>query len=738
MIKYLLMFSIGLGIVFNSNLVNAQYVSGGGSFPSQVVPKMNGIASDFAPRRSGVEAQANVKICIGSSGVYRITQSQLINKGIEASELIGNNMRLFCQTQEVAFQVSNAGLWTTNDYLLFYGTSHNGAFSKTNVYWLGYTGGTNLPMQSINASTNYGGSIVTTFWDRITYNRKTFSTTYLPWDNTFDHWFASVSLSFASASTSIIMYNPVQTGENLLNVCLRGYYPDLEYTTRITINGSNITTPVYYNTDIFYTSNSFSASLFSNGINRVYFRQTTTDADDRAWVVEYLLDYNRHMKACNDSLLFDVPIGTNICKVSGFSTNLDFYILNVSDPARPVVYTNWSITGSCTNYTLNFSVISTNYQKFYATVLSKENTPDMQKSFFRNLSTTNNIADYLMIASYEFRKPAYELLKHRQLTGLNAKIIPLDDLYNEFSYGIIDGDAIKQCIGYAYHHWKSPVPRYVCLIGDGADPYNRTGTNIPNTIPIHYGKSMSLYCPQDQWYVCVNNTYDEEFIDTMPDLAIGRIPVSTTTDLYRVVNKIKSFESKTPPLKATVVADKYDASYQIDFKNAIKTYINPSLIYAGYTLTEAYYDDLPTDTMRATIANTINIGTHLVTYSGHGNAAIWAVPIIWSTNDILNLTNTNYPIVAAFACNVGKYDGDCMAEVFLKTEHGAVAVVASSGLSMQNFGEILSEGFAREFTNRNTRLGDAMNAGFLHLWQYCYDADELGMYEIIGDPATRK
>ena len=53
---------------------------------------------------------------------------------------MGDQLRLYARSQEVAIAVSSSGTWSSSDYLLFYGKSFNGACSKTNVYWLGFGG----------------------------------------------------------------------------------------------------------------------------------------------------------------------------------------------------------------------------------------------------------------------------------------------------------------------------------------------------------------------------------------------------------------------------------------------------------------------------------------------------------------------------------------------------------------------------------------------------------------------
>jgi len=721
--------------------VRSQYVPTGGDFPSQVVPPMNGVASDFAPRRAGVEAQADLRIPIGSAGVYRVTQSQLVASGIDSNQLIGDHIRLFCRTQEVAVQVSNSGLWTTNDSLLFYGASHPGYYSTTNAYWLGVSGGIRLSMSSVDGTTNAGGIRVTSHWERVTYAPDLlWRDYYRPWDDTIDHWFAALVTYTSDTPTSVTTDERIGTGNATINLLMYGLTSD-SHTTRIFVNGPLALSYVYTGAERFSTSSQFSASLLMNGANTITFRQTNAPLDS-AYVTEYSIDYLRLLKARNDTLQFNGLAGTNLYQVSGFSTNIGFRVLDVSDVAIPQLFTNWSVSGGPGNYILNFRSVSSIPRRYYVTTDARIGAVSgARRYFFRDLATTNNQADYLLITPYEFRRSAYELLKHRQTNGLAVKAVPLDDLYNEFSYGIVDAAAIKQFIGYAYYQWGKPAPRFVCLVGEGtSDPRNGLGLNPPLCLPVHYGPSSFNWCAQDNWYTCVDKPDD-----WLPDLSIGRIPVSTTTELARVVAKIKSFETNTPPPEVLLVADKTDTNPPpLNFKTTSETLIWPPLDRSGYYFypQTAYYDDTPiASLLRSTIADGINAGVHLVTYFGHGAADLWSAQNIWNTNDVPGLINTRYPIVAIFSCKNGAFDDQskkCLAEVFVKDTHGAVACVAPSVLSVQEYAEKIASGFMGEFTNQTTRLGDSMNAGLLNLWHWNDTAYELMCYEIFGDPALEK
>jgi hypothetical protein len=101
------------------------------------------------------------------------------------------------------------------------------------------------------------------------------------------------------------------------------------------------------------------------------------------------------------------------------------------------------------------------------------------KDIAGNLSGTSNGADYILITHRDLgwdgggsAQPWLTNLKaHRESQGLRVKVVDVEDIYDEFSYGITSPQGIKDFLSYTYQNWTSPAPQYVLLVGDSAyDP----------------------------------------------------------------------------------------------------------------------------------------------------------------------------------------------------------------------------------------------------------------------------
>ena len=59
------------------------------------------------------------------------------------------------------------------------------------------------------------------------------------------------------------------------------------------------------------------------------------------------------------------------------------------------------------------------------------------------------------------------------------KVVDVEDIYDEFSYGVLSPQGIKDFLTYTYQNWVSPVPQYVLLVGDSTyDPKDNFGTGM--------------------------------------------------------------------------------------------------------------------------------------------------------------------------------------------------------------------------------------------------------------------
>jgi len=169
---------------------------------------------------------------------------------------------------------------------------------------------------------------------------------------------------------------------------------------------------------------------------------------------------------------------------------------------------------------------------------------------------------------------------------------------------------------------STPAPEYLLIIGDTKKvPYYGTG----NITDMYYGEFTG------------NGDY-------IPEMLIGRLPVSDTTQLKAVLNKLLQYEqyqfapSNDFTSRALISAGNDDSNSKImngQVYYAINNYLNSS-----NKLTEYHFYYPKAAASEDSIRKIIRKGVGFINYTGHGDVTGWLDPFLKS-GDIDTVTNTN-------------------------------------------------------------------------------------------------
>jgi hypothetical protein len=396
------------------------------------------------------------------------------------------------------------------------------------------------------------------------------------------------------------------------------------------------------------------------------------------------ISYPHSFRADNDSLQFSVK-STLAARIDGF-TNQNIRVLDISDPAN-VQAVHPIFENSGVGFAM--TILPAGRTKGRRLVALPDTQLSQPESLTLNTPSTLNLASNgadLVIISYKDFIPALApLVSQRQSQGFNTVVCDVEDIFDEFSYGVHTPQAIRDFLARANTIWATH-PRYVLLVGDASyDPRNYQGFGKFDFLPTKLldtgfrGQDTALETASDDWLTDFDG-------DGIADISIGRLPVRTLAEANLVVGKVVNYSPSNPPQSALLVADA-QGSYYFDFEaanNQIAT-----LLPASLTKQKVYRAQEPSDAQTHTdIINHFNLGQALVVYSGHGNTNIWGGSI-FSTDDAMALTNGNkLPFVVVMDClngffTVPQASGQSLAEALVKAPSGgAVASFASSGLTI--------------------------------------------------------
>ena len=293
----------------------------------------------------------------------------------------------------------------------------------------------------------------------------------------------------------------------------------------------------------------------------------------------------------------------------------------------------------------------------------------------------------LIISPDGFMDELQTLKEFKSCSGRPTILLSLSEVCSAFS-GVDDAEDVKLCI--AHHHTLDGV-EFVLLVGD-VDKFparyrwfGRPGQENWCVSDLYYADLFKEGSATfDDWDSNANLLYGEiEFlpdgnvnndtIDFLPDVSVGRIPASTEEDVEAYVEKIISYEMKTTPSavwfkKAALYTGNWPSNGGGDAK---KDQIGSHLSSLGFALIKRYWDwgnNQPPPGTPQVMIDDINSGTGFVNYLGHGEPGSW-VSLTFGYSDVGALTNVDkLPVVFGGCCDTGMFSRMPLMQPYQDTE----------------------------------------------------------------------
>lgn len=423
----------------------------------------------------------------------------------------------------------------------------------------------------------------------------------------------------------------------------------------------------------------------------------------------------------------------------------DVRVYNVSNPDVPAKLNNVQINAS----QIRFGDATAGYHT-YAIASSSSVHSAAKLRMAKPLSGAAG-ADYVIIAPAEFMAAATPLKALRQSQGMTVVVEDVQAIFDSFGYGRSTPQAIHNYLHNAYHTW-SPAPEFVLLVGDGTnDPKLHKPDSRPTWIPPYLAAV-------DPWLgeIAADNRFvTVDGADSLPDMAIGRLPVNSLAEAQTVINKIVQYEANPHfgdwNSKVSFVTDNVDsagnfpqssdnlaAQYIADSWSASKNYYNPP---PGASQSEK---DALKNQVATAVRSEWNQGRGMIVYTGHSSEHQWAAERVFHLDDVAGLNNYGrLPVVLQLTCFTSSFQEpfwDTLDEALLRRANGgAVATWGPTGLGIATGHDALAEGFLETIiTNGTPEIGRATLAGKLRLMTHApTHADLLDTFTLLGDPATR-
>lgn len=677
-----------------------------------------------------------VKLEAITSGIYKISRFQLSAAGLDMSEVNPQELRIFYgggvelpidneeprpQLREIPIYVygSDDGIFNDSDYLLFYAESVDryeydddnqefeyilNHYTSKNVYWLTYSGnfeGSARRWTGINGSPSGSYSYaVDRFNDYVHQEKENVAKT-----NTDDYfeWFWGNNSAF---SANISLINVVAGMNAIIKTKTNARFDTLKVNnspaTRISFS-SNLS--VYHSTNLNSGTSFNEISLFDN---------------DNAFYLDYIdIIYNRWLIVSDNRLEFYSPDTAGVVEYRLSNVPSDYLLLDITYPDSVSKIVGAELSGD----SLRFHNTHDAKRIFYLsspTTYKNLNNISVYDSFTDDLRSTSNNADYIIITHEAFYEQSLELAAHRESStpGLTAKVVKVEDVYNQFSWGLFDPLAIRDFLKYAFESWADPQPSYAILVGDGHYDYRN---NIysgglmfipPYEAPSGYGS--------DESYVYFGNFgYLDSDSNSVPDMIIGRLPANNTDQMEVMLNKIINYENNPTMGKwrnniIITADDNLRPGTNNDMDHTHDSEDLAACVPSTFEILKIYLVEYPTRAgrrkpdARDDLIRAFNDGGLIVNWTGHGHKGMWAHEFFFrSVEDMPYLNNIDkLPLIISASCSVGLFDHPMeqgMSEDFLRYSNGggiaSIAATRPSGpgannaLNREVFNQLLVSGY---------------------------------------------
>ena len=645
-----------------------------------------------------VMAQPGVLIGVNKNGLHRISRAELEAGGFNVNT-DHSNWQLYERGVQQAIIVEPAG-----QYIEFIGKGIDTNESDTRAYFLINGPGAGKRMGLRTTRPNTGTVVSKNYQQTFSLRERTLYTNSIRNGDADNFWGRIIN---SNATTLSFQLSGVDH-ESLtatINLRFQGFSSGL-HNIQIKLNGQSLPTAVSAGQLAFQVNHQIPTSLLVEGQNTLEFQAAASG--DTSLFDQVNISFNRKHLVSNGSLYF-YSMNDRRVELDGLSTP-NTRLFDIGNDGAPQEVVNLNIVPNGDTYRM--SIPAARGALLYAV---ESGGMPMHKSIVpigsRILSDPAASAELVIITHKNFLAEAQLWAQYRQVQGSTVDVVLVDDIFEEFNYGVLSADSIKRFLNYAKNNWAGP-PQYVLLIGDATyDPRNYNGGAAANYVPARIVNTIFSETASDDFLTDFNN-------DGLSEIAIGRIPARTNEIIAMFRGKVSRWEANlTNPLSRGALFAFDSPDGQNDFE-AMSIRLRDRLP-AG-TPSTLVGRSMPDS--KATLLTAINEGNYIVNYTGHGATGTWgATSFFWNANVTCTsgethcVNNVNEEsMFTMLTCLNGFFHNltaNSLAESLIFAENkGAIAAWASTGLTTPDVQEVMGQRFYTKIgTAEIQRLGDLVN-----------------------------
>ncbi|AWX06839.1 type IX secretion system sortase PorU [Prevotella intermedia] len=354
---------------------------------------------------------------------------------------------------------------------------------------------------------------------------------------------------------------------------------------------------------------------------------------------------------------------------------------------------------------------------------------------------------------------------HEQHDGMKVRIVPADEIFNEFSSGTPDAMAYRRYMKMLYDRatTEAEIPKSLLLFGDCVwdnrmvTPECRNFNVNDYLLAYESNNSFSLtdcYI-NDGWYTLmdegegVNPTnIDKE------DIGVGRFPVTTVNDAQTIVDKTINYASNknAGDWQNVIMFMGDDGNNNLHMKDVNETADTIMTAYPNYLVKKVMWDAytrIGTSTgftypeVSSVIKQQQAQGALIMDYAGHGSEIQISHETVLRITDFQNFTNANLPLWITASCDIMPFDGTIATigeEAMLNKKGGSVAFWGTTRTVYASYNKRINTAFMKHVMSfkdgKPISLGEAQRLAKIDMIDTKDDTTYNKLqYSLLGDPA---
>ncbi len=499
-----------------------------------------------------------------------------------------------------------------------------------------------------------------------------------------------------------------------------------------------------------------SLSSDNNSVKIIY---PENGAASTGWLDFIELNARRNLIKSGEQMIFrdleSIGQTATLFKLQNMSSNVKVWDVSQFDNIN-------NLKGNLSGSEFSFGIETISLKTFIAF----DSNGDYPEATFVDKIENQNIhslaeADLIIIYPSEFETQASSLAEHRkEHNGLNVELVLIDHIYNEFSSGKTDPTAVRDFAKMVYD--RDPDFKYLLLFGDGSFDQRRLYDEIQTKsdfIPVFQTDSLNpIYSfPSDDYFGLLSSGEGSELEGAM-ELAIGRLPVKTSSEAQVMVNKLINYDLDPETLgdwrnQVVFIADDEDDNTHIDDADGIAVTVDTT--HREFNQNKIYLDAYPQISTPGgekypavinAISNSMFKGALVVNYLGHGGSKGLAQERILGLQEIASWTNKKkLPLFVTATCSFTGFDNPAFVtageRTFLSSAGGSIGLMTTTRAVFANSNEKLTRAvfeqiFERDNNGQTYPIGEILRIAKNVASNGNFESNSR-KFMLIGDPSMK-